>query len=475
MSTQQPLSSVMDLCREYHMLPKGGTVLCAVSGGADSAALLHWLYFAQDLVPFTLVAAHYNHRLRGAESDRDEEFVRSFVTEHLTPYTVCTRSGPERKIFPPRLVVGSGDVAGEARQRRAGIEETARELRYAFLQQAARDVGADVIATAHNADDNAETVLLHLIRGCGLRGLTGIPPRRANIVRPLLTTPRVEIEAYLRIHSLPHVEDSTNLDDQYSRNRVRRHIIPQLKQINPWFTQNMAAATRLLRVDETYLALQAEDACRAARRLDGELAIVARCVAELSDAVAPRAVRRLIGMMTEGNDDCSAAHLDAVVALSRGKDPSAQVCLPNGLLARRVYDQLVFTTQVQQPPLEPTALCQDGETAPANALWRVACRRCICPEEVSTPTHFYLSQARCGQLVLRPRREGDALRLPHREGARTVKKYLIDAKIPRYRREQIPVLADGEGVAALAGFGPDAGRLARTGEAALELEFIPNF
>ncbi|MBO5917872.1 MAG: tRNA lysidine(34) synthetase TilS, partial [Oscillospiraceae bacterium] len=217
------------------MIPEGGTVLCAVSGGADSVCLLHWLAGLRALRPFTLVAAHYNHNLRGEESDRDEAFVRSFLRQ------CCPQV---------ELIVGTGDVAGQARQGRQGIEETAREMRYAFLRQVAEQVGADVIATAHTADDNAETLLLNLTRGCGLRGLTGIPPCRDGLIRPLLTTHREQVEAYLRAFGLPHVEDSSNTDMHYTRNRMRHQVMPVLRDIQPRLLEHLSQTAHLLEQDE---------------------------------------------------------------------------------------------------------------------------------------------------------------------------------------------------------------------------------
>ena len=240
------------LAMEYDMLPRGGRVLCAVSGGADSVYLLHRLWLLRDTLGFTLVAAHYNHCLRGAESDRDEAFVRDFAARWCGPQRIA---GPEGEYTLPavELAVGRGDVAGEAARQGRGLEETARDMRYAFLRQTAQRLGCDRIATAHTADDNAETLLLHLIRGTGLQGMAGIAPRRGDLVRPMLTTTRREVEDYLGLYRLPHVEDSSNADERFTRNRIRRQVMPLLEELNPGFVRRMADTTRYLRADNDFL------------------------------------------------------------------------------------------------------------------------------------------------------------------------------------------------------------------------------
>ena len=219
-----------------------GRVLCAVSGGADSVCLLHSCLRLTHGGDTTVCAAHYNHCLRGGESDRDERFVRS----------LCASLGVE-------LRVGRGDVAAYAREHGMGTEEAARELRYAFLEEAADELGCGYILTAHNADDNAETMLMALVRGSGPRGLAGIPPRRGRILRPMLGATRAEIEAYLAENGLEHVEDSTNECTDYTRNRIRKLCMPVLREINPRFAEAAARAGALLREDDAYLSSLAAD------------------------------------------------------------------------------------------------------------------------------------------------------------------------------------------------------------------------
>ena len=463
---KRPDCAMNRLIDEYDMLPPGCTVVCAVSGGADSICLLHRLNQLRAIRPFTLVAAHYNHHLRGAESDRDEAFVKRWVEDWCGPDPAAGQPPPPAV----RLITGGGDVSGEAKRLGLGLEETARRMRYAFLEEAARAVGADRIATAHTADDNAETVLLHLIRGSGLQGLTGIRPRQGRLVRPLLTTTRREIEDYLELYHIPHVEDSTNQDDAYTRNQVRHQVIPLLDEINPWFVPRMADTIRYLRSDNDYLSAQAAAVARRARPAgDGGLSISAALLASQPDPIAVRIVSCLLGRL--GEFQFRAAHLTAVVALSRSPAPSGAVSLPHSLTARRVYGELILVRGARRsPPFAPVSLSVPGEAVLPSIGWTIACRRAEAPEQPpDTPDHFFLNPSRLtGPLVIRPRLTGDTITLPRRR-AKTVKKLLIDAKVPRWDRDRLPLLADASGPLWLAGFGPDQGRLSSSGAPALEV------
>ena len=325
------LKTVENFIREQDLIPAGSTVLCAVSGGADSIAMLHILYRLRDQLDFTLAAAHYNHQLRGAESDRDQRFVEQFTAlccgEHRLP-------GGET-VPAVRLYTGSGDVARQSRLRGKGIEETARDMRYAFLRQTAEEAGADLIATAHTASDNVETILFHLARGAGLRGLGGILPRRDNIIRPLLTVTRRQVEDYLRLWCLPHMEDSSNDNDDYTRNRIRHQVLPVLEDVAPGFAARLVNTAALLRADEEVLTDQARALAESARVQDGGLSVSARAIAAAPDPVASRCLRLLLGQLWGGDQNCGAVHLNALLRLCRGTSPSAELYLPRNTNARR--------------------------------------------------------------------------------------------------------------------------------------------
>ncbi len=445
-------AGVAPLIRTYDMLPRDGLVLCAVSGGADSMCLLHILLSLAEERRLQVFAAHFDHRIRGEESARDAAFVAEW----------CAHQGV-------RCVMGEGDVLREAGLLGQGVEETARQLRYAFLRRTAVALGCTRVATAHNADDNAETLLLHLVRGSGLQGLTGIPPRREEVVRPLLTTTRAEILDYLEAHRIPWRTDSTNSDEAYTRNRLRHQVIPVLREINPRLTAGMAETIAHLRADNDYLNAQAAGACAGARWEGDDLVIEAAGVAGLPESLAVRAARRLLELLGDGDTvNCSASHLRDIVALCRGDAPSAAVCLPGGRVAQRVYGSLLLTTRSKPlPPLLPVPVALDGETEVEDTGWRIRCRPVRCPAEIErSPGLFYLARSKLvGGLVVRSRETGDVITLPRR-GTKTIKKLLIDEKVPRRERERIPILADGGGVVAAAGFGPDRNRLAAPGEPA---------
>ena len=440
------------LSAEYDMLPAGELVLCAVSGGADSMCLLHLLHTMAPEWGFSLHAAHFNHHLRGAESDRDEEFVRAWCAEQNIP-----------------LSVGSGDVRAEAARTGRGIEETARALRYAFLERTAQEVGAVRIATAHTADDNAETLLFHLVRGSGLQGLTGIPPRRGKVVRPLLCTTRAEVEEYCAVHNVGYVEDSTNSDEEYTRNFLRRRVVPLLEQVNPRAAEHMSAAAGRLRADNDYLNAQAAQAADRGHMTSDGLVIEAGLLAQLPDPVASRAVRLLMEQ-AGGGKNCTAAQIGALLKLCRGSDPSGRADLP-GLTARRVYGELVLApAECPASPPPPTPVREGERTVYGETGWSVTCRRAVCPEKsFKNPDTFYLSRAKIeGTLTLRPRWTGDTIKLPGRS-RKTLKKLFIDEKIPLTCRALLPILADDAGVLAAASFGPDVSRLAQPGEEAFEI------
>ena len=202
-------------CQRYELLSDGDSVIVALSGGADSVALLHFLISIEELYHLTITAAHLHHGIRGEEADCDEQFCK----------ILCEN-------YNIRLFTAHRDIPALAAERRQSEELCGREERYAFLQALADEHGAK-IATAHTASDNAETLLMRLTRGSSLRGMSGIPAKRGNIIRPLITCTRAEIEAYCAKHHLDYVTDSTNLTDDYMRNRLRRHVIPVLREQNP--------------------------------------------------------------------------------------------------------------------------------------------------------------------------------------------------------------------------------------------------
>ncbi len=414
----------------FDLIPPGSAVLCALSGGADSMYLLCRLLEGAEEGGYTVRAAHYHHGLRPT-ADRDEAFVRAWCAGRGVP-----------------LATERGDVSAAARSRGVGVEEAARELRYDFLRRAARDTGCTLIATGHQAQDNAETVLMNLIRGCGT--LRGIPERRDDLIRPMLAVTRPQLLAWLEAHGIPHVEDETNADLCCTRNRVRHRLLPLLEQLNPRAAEHLNAAARSAGEDDACLETQARALLAEAGAPDGSVSAGA-----LAGAPRPVALRAL-HLLTGGGR----AHLETLLALCAAGKPSWSLDLPGGRAAcsfGRLYPR------VDAPP-EPAALAA-GETL-SWGRWEIGCARALCPAKAYVgPGEFYL---RPGPYTVRPRREGDGLRLGRRP-YKSVKKLMIEQRLPAPLRDGVPVLDRDGTAAAVGGLGPHGDALARPGEACLHI------
>ena len=426
---------VAEFCREKVLLLPGDRVICALSGGADSVALLWSLYLLREKWNLTISAAHFNHNLRGEESRRDENFVRK----------LC------RRLEIP-LTVGQGEIVRQGR----GMEDAARRARYAFF--ATLDPTAK-IATAHTADDNAETVLLHLLRGTGLRGLGGIHPQQGRIIRPMLTVTRREVEDFLNLWNLRHVEDSSNHGSDFLRNRIRRQVMPVLRQENPRFSRNCGNMAMGLRQDEDFLHRHATQALSALRRDGG---IDCRGLLDLHPALQSRVVA--IYLKELGVREPEQIHLRQVLTLAVADNPSAWVRFPGGVSLSRYYD--LICPAVQTDGLETAILSVPGETRVGN--WVITAKtETFRQKPAQTGYLFALNPQKLPpqSLSARARQPGDTVALPG--GHRPVKKAMIDRKIPAALRKELPVIVAGEQVLAVTGVGVNLDFAAQVGEEAL--------
>ncbi|HEY7125533.1 MAG TPA: tRNA lysidine(34) synthetase TilS [Ktedonobacterales bacterium] len=449
------LAAVQKFIEEHHLLPQSGTVVVGVSGGPDSVCLLHALKtLCAPEGPFPLVmlhVAHLNHLLRGEESQADAAFVADLAAQWSLP---CT--------------IEQVDVAAQAKTARQSIEEAARAARYAFLRQVAAEIGAERIAVAHHADDQAETLVMHWLRGSGMAGLAGMHPLEKEVIRPLLAVRRDEILAYCARHHLAFREDSSNQDPRFLRNRIRHVLLPTLEQYNPNLRETLLRQAEIFAEEERYLQVQVaaawpqviiaqEKAGPGVARVEGDVAAYRR----LPLAIRRRLLRDLGLMVSGGEVSLELRHITAIDALlHRGVAGGWLLHLPRGMQVLRIQQRFKFGRLLAQIPavqmMESVVLPVPGEACLPGTRWLV---RAQILDGASTPSPGYEhtdAESRWGYmdleavqnylpLALRTRRAGDRFRPLGMTQEKKLQDVLVDAKIPRTERGMLPLVCGADG------------------------------
>ncbi|SDN48103.1 tRNA lysidine(34) synthetase TilS [Acetanaerobacterium elongatum] len=421
---------------QYSMLSDGGPVLVCVSGGADSMALLHLLYSIREQYSITLSVCHVNHGIRGKEALRDQRLVED----------TCRRIG-----IPCKTV--AMDVPALARERGLSLEECGRQVRYEAFERLANQFNAR-IATAHTLSDSIETMLLNLARGTGLKGLCGIPPVRGRIIRPLIAVTREEVEQYCLNNNIKYETDSTNLQRDYARNRIRMDIIPVLKEINPSLEQTIARELCALSGDEEFInseTIKALNACEQNGRYKIDLlltlnpAILNRAVLTILKRyhVLPQSghVHRIAGIIKQ-NGGCVTLTTNTYAEV---KDGFLSVNVHN---TSEAIDYCVPFCEGES--LLGTGLSVMVTVLPIKEYQNTICSKKIHPNLLKNGLDY---DKIIRTAVFRPRKEGDKLTLTARRCTKTLKKLFNEQKIPPEQRGLLPVLADETGVLWVEGFG----------------------
>lgn len=414
---------IREYIEKYNMLNKGDGVVLGLSGGPDSVCLFFVLLALKEEYELNIQAVHVNHMIRGEDADEDQEYVESLCKEFDVPLKAV-------RVDIPALAGESG----------RSLEEEARIARYEAFEQVADSMEAmgypTKIAVAHNADDNAETVLFHMARGTGLDGMCGIAPKRGLIIRPLLEVPKQDILDLLNENQVAYCIDGTNAQTDYDRNRIRHNIMPELTQINDRALEHITEMTNRLSEISEYISLEAKGLLQIAK--SGENSLRKRALATAPRVIVSQALKEYLSRFMPYEKDVASVHIESILDLLN-EDGERQIQLPYKKTLIISYEDIYVI---------------DGEEPKKKSTFNY--REFDYKTGMKYPTETYTKWFDCDRIganiVIRTREEGDYLCIDSDGNHKSIQDYFVDEKIPRHLRDEVPLVCDGNHVMWVVGY-----------------------
>lgn len=444
--TDKFIDKISDTIHKYSMLAGGETVLIGLSGGPDSVCLLHVLHALKSKLSLTLHAVYVDHGLRPGETAGEIEFCEKICNGLSIPFFTKTI-----------------DVKNYAAQNGMNKQEAARELRYRAFEETAHETKAQKIALGHTADDQAETLLMRLLRGSGRTGLAGIPPVRKFIVRPLIETERDAIEGFLHAKNIGSIVDSSNLKDAYVRNKIRLSLMPLIKGFNPDIIRTLSKTAAILSEEDKYFELIVTKTLMKliSRKTDNRIELFLAPLEGMDKVILRRVLRRAIDA-TKSLRGISFIHIEDIVQLIKLGNPGDRIYLPKGIRAIKDYSTLVLTSE---PPVQLND-CQlevPGETIlkEAGILIKSYEIESCDPGTVSQNFGLWTTSAIFDAdkiefpLLARPRKDGDFFYPAGFGRKKKLQDFFVDEKVPRDERARTPLIVSGEDILWVVGYRGD--------------------
>jgi tRNA(Ile)-lysidine synthase len=446
---EELFQKVKKTIEKYFMLSGRERVLIALSGGPDSVCLLYILKNLNEGIRLDLHALYVNHGLRPEEAVREIEFCKNLCAMLNLPFlTKCI------------------DVKFYAKEKKLNIQEAARELRYRVFEETARELDAQKIALGHTADDQAETLLMRLLRGTGPAGLSGIPPVRGKFIRPLIEAQRKEIEQYLGEERVDFIVDSSNLKRDYLRNEIRLSLMPRIKEINPNIIDTLSRTASIFREEERYFEILVAKALMKlmSRKTNSRIELFLSPLAAMEKIILRRTLRKAIGETT-GLRGINFIHIEDIIELVRRGKAGDRLYLPHGIRAIKDYSTLILTSD---PPVKLDTYTMEvpGEMVlkEAGSLIRATIQESQELEEKDltstlesrlSTTAVFDADRLIFPLAVRPRKEGDFFYPLGFGKKKKIQDFFVDEKVPRDERDAVPLVVSGEDIIWVVGYRGD--------------------